>query len=188
MVKEAGGKHRGPRKEGDSEVQGEEARAAKPPSLPRGSGGADAERRGPAGCTHSHRELYGCPHLPLRVHGPQISAGERLSFDLGAYRNCDVRMGKRSVPCETTTRRVCPHEGLGLPAEESGFDPTGHESWVTKRINGLEPTALSSLASVAARPWGPGIHCPTGSSPPDGLTWSIFGAVLRCGWGQAAQK
>ena len=48
-----------------------------------------------------------------------------------------------------------PHEGLGLPAEESGFDPTGHESWVTKRINGLEPTALSSLASVAARPWGP---------------------------------
>ena len=48
-----------------------------------------------------------------------------------------------------------PHEGLGLPAEESGFDPTGHESWVTKRINGLEPTALSSLASVAARPWDP---------------------------------
>ena len=39
MVKEAGGKHRGPRKEGDCEVQGEEARAAKPPSLPRGSGG-----------------------------------------------------------------------------------------------------------------------------------------------------
>ena len=48
-----------------------------------------------------------------------------------------------------------PHEGLGLPAEESGFDPTGHESWVTKRINGLEPTALSSMASVAARLWDP---------------------------------
>ena len=28
------------------------------PSLPPGNGGADAERRGPAGCTHSHRELW----------------------------------------------------------------------------------------------------------------------------------
>lgn len=48
-----------------------------------------------------------------------------------------------------------PHEGLGLPAEESGFDPTGHESWVTERVNGLEPTALSSLASVGASLWDP---------------------------------
>ena len=109
------------------------------------------------------------PHLPLRVHGPQISAGERLSFDLGAYRNHDVRMGKRAIPCERTTRRVCwvvmvekqcergpdPCEGLGLPAEESGFGPIGHESWVTKRVNGLEPTALSSVASMAPRPWDP---------------------------------
>ena len=123
MVKEAGSKHRGPRKEGDSEVQGEEARAAKPPSLPRGSGGADAERRGPAECTHSHSELYGCPHLPLRVHGPQISAGERLSFDLGAYRNCDVRMGKRSVPCETTTRRVCRVVMIGKQCERKQSGP-----------------------------------------------------------------
>lgn len=34
---------------------------------------------------------------------------------------------------------------------ESGFDPVGHDSWVTKRANGLEPTALGLLASVAAR-------------------------------------
>lgn len=110
MMKEAGSKHRGPGKEGDCEVQGEEGRAANPPSLPQGSGGGDGERRGPAllrRCTHSHRKLYGRPHLPLRVHGPQISAGERLSFDLGAYRNHDVRMGKRAIPCERTTRRVC---------------------------------------------------------------------------------
>ena len=55
MVKEAGGKHRGPRNEGDCEVQGEEARAAKPPSLPRGSGGADAERRGTVAATGERR-------------------------------------------------------------------------------------------------------------------------------------
>lgn len=33
---------------------------------------------------------------------------------------------------------------------ESGFDPVGRDSWVTKRANGLEP-ALGLLASVAAR-------------------------------------
>ena len=48
-----------------------------------------------------------------------------------------------------------PCDGLGLPAEESGLDPIGHESWVTKRVNGLEPTALSSVASMTARPWDP---------------------------------
>ena len=61
MVKEAGGKHRGPRKEGDCEVQGEEARAAKPPSLPRGSGGrmlsavAPSLPRGSGGADAEHR-------------------------------------------------------------------------------------------------------------------------------------
>ena len=48
-----------------------------------------------------------------------------------------------------------PCEGFGLPAEESGFDPIGHESWVTKRVNGLEPTALSLVASMATRLWDP---------------------------------
>lgn len=56
---------------------------------------------------HTHTGSFmDAPHRPLRVHGPQISAGERLSFDLGAYRNHDIRMGKRTIPCERTTRHV----------------------------------------------------------------------------------
>lgn len=72
---------------------------------------------------HTHTGSYGCPHLPLRVHGPQISAGERLSFDLGAYRNCDVRMGKHTIPCERTTRRVCRVVMIGKQCERKGSGP-----------------------------------------------------------------
>ena len=46
-------------------------------------------------------------------------------------------------------------EGLSFPAEELEFDPIGHGSWVAKRVNGLESTALSSVASVVARLWVP---------------------------------